>query len=175
MNKPKQGEIHIYTDGSISKNPGGTGAHASIVVKNIGDFLWLNEKARSDFVTTSNIQEMKAALLGLSSLKAEEKHPCSIKLFSDSQYLVNGFLSLPRWMKESNFKDRPNVEIWEKLYSECTSLKKKGFDLEMLWVKGHSNNHFNDLVDDMARRVMRKAHETQKEQEYSAVKRFTDL
>jgi len=78
--------------------------------------------------TTNNRMELVAAINALKMLK----EPCEVDLYSDSAYLVNGFLQ--NW-----------VEKWKK-NGWKTSNKEEVKNME----KGHSDNEYNNRCDKLA-------------------------
>ena len=77
-----------------------------------------------------------------------------INLYTDSQYLKNGItLWIKKWKlngwKTSNKKDVKNSDLW-KLLEE----KIKNHEINWIWVKGHSENIFNEKADNLARNAI---------------------
>ena len=135
-------EVTIYTDGACSGNPGPGGWGAILEFKGI-------EKEISGFEenTTNNRMELTAAYQALTLLK----EPCIVKLYSDSAYLVNGFLQkwVVNWEKNGwkNSKKEPvlNSDIWK----ELIALNQK-HQITWIKVKGHSDNEKNNRCDKLA-------------------------
>ena len=75
--------IYIYTDGACSGNPGPGGWKAVIIHNGIS-----KELSGFESYTTNNKMELGAALSALNVLK--DKGPCTIQIYSDSQYLIQG-------------------------------------------------------------------------------------
>jgi len=137
-NKPS---IIIYTDGSCSGNPGVGGWGALLV---FGE----NKKEISGFVknTTNNQMEIIAAIEALQVLKTS----CTINLYTDSIYLKRGITSWIQNWKKNNWqkKDRSpvkNISLWKKLQD-----KIQEHEVTWHWVRGHANNHGNNIADKLA-------------------------
>lgn len=136
-------EIIIYTDGACSGNPG-PGGWGSILM--FGDYK--KEISGSNKNTTNNIMELTAIVEALRLVK----HPCKIKIYSDSAYVVNGFLQgwIYNWVKKgwktADGKPVKNKELWEELYNFT-----KEHEIEFIKVKGHSDNQYNNRCDELAR------------------------
>jgi len=137
-----QKTVEIYTDGSCLGNPGPGG---------YGIFMLYNghEKKMSQgyTLTTNNRMEMLAAIIALESLT----HPCEINLTTDSQYVKQGIESwVANWKKRgwktSAKKPVKNVDLWKRLDEACNR-----HTITWKWVKGHSGNKYNEIVDDLAR------------------------
>ena len=83
----------------------------------------------------------------LSSLK----EPCSVEIFSDSEYVVDS-INLNRvddWMKngwKTSAKTAvKNVDLWEKILALLKTHK-----VTFIKVKGHSDNEYNNRCDKIA-------------------------
>ncbi len=136
-------EVIIYTDGACSGNPGPGGWGAILMYKNTK-----KEISGGNKNTTNNIMEMTAVIEALKLLK----HPCKVKLYSDSAYVVNAFIQnwTKNWIKNnwktSDKKEVKNKELWQELI-ELTKIHNVTF----IKVKGHSDNEYNNRCDELAR------------------------
>ena len=136
-------EVIIYTDGACSGNPGPGGWGAILMYKDSK-----KEISGGNKNTTNNIMEMTAVIEALKLLK----HPCKVKLYSASAYVVNAFLQnwTKNWIKNnwktSDKKDVKNKELWQELI-ELTKIHNVTF----IKVKGHSDNEYNNRCDELAR------------------------
>ena len=85
-------EVEIYTDGACSGNPGPGGWGTVLLYRG-----HRRELSGAEPHTTNQRMELTAAIEGLKALK----HPCRVRLYSDSAYLVNAFNQkwLERWAK----------------------------------------------------------------------------
>lgn len=101
--------------------------------------------------TTNNIMELTAVIEALKLVK----HPCKIKIYSDSAYVVNAFLQgwIYNWMKKgwktADGNPVKNKELWENLYQFT-----KVHEIEFIKVKGHSDNEYNNRCDELAREAI---------------------
>jgi ribonuclease HI len=133
--------ITIYTDGACSGNPGPGGWGAILIFKGTE-----REVSGGEALTTNNRMEMTAAIEGLNALK----RPCSVDLFTDSQYVMQGITA---WMK--NWKRRgwktadnkpvKNEDLWRRLDEAAAR-----HDVKWHWVKGHADDAINNRVDELA-------------------------
>ncbi|KAF5072968.1 Ribonuclease HI [anaerobic digester metagenome] len=140
--------IVIYTDGACSGNPGAGGYGA----------VMLYGTARKELSggyrkTTNNRMEVLAVIKGLEALK----EPCSVKLYSDSKYVVDaiekGWAKKWRsqgWMR-NNKEKASNVDLWERLLA-LLEIHQVSF----IWVKGHADNPENERCDQLARAAIQK-------------------
>ena len=133
----------VFTDGACSGNPGPGGW--AWAVAPTGE-PWASGGAAR---TTNQRMEIQAALEALQTLG---KEPGLIQVVSDSTYVVNCFRD--RWWASwqargwVNSKRQPvaNRDLWEPL---ITLVQERG-DVSFRWVKGHSGDPMNDLVDRLA-------------------------
>ncbi len=137
--------VQIWTDGACSGNPGPGGWGALL---RFGD----NEKELEggEFNTTNNRMELTAAIEALNALK----EPCSVDLYTDSQYVKGGMTGwVAGWKKNgwktSNKKPVKNVELWQQLDEAVAR-----HDVNWHWVKGHAGHEENERADELARSGM---------------------
>ncbi len=136
-------KVVIYTDGGCSPNPGvgGWGAVLISATHKVEKQIYGSEAQ-----STNNRMELTAAIRALESLK----RPCKVEFFTDSQYLRKAFTEgwLEKWQKNNwrtaQKKAVLNQDLWEKLI-ELT----KTHDIKWEWVKGHSNNKYNEICDQL--------------------------
>lgn len=137
--------VIIYTDGSVSKNgqPDAIGGWACIL-QAYKDNIMVSEIEKSGqllsdwYQITNNRAEMYAILYALQSVEKR----CNITLYSDSELVVK--------IINGEYSRRNNLDLWEKLDHVMTHLKGLGCTVEILWVKGHSDNVLNNRVDKLA-------------------------
>ena len=142
MDKKESSErVIIYTDGACRGNPGPGGWGAILRYNGTRKSLY-----GSDKLTTNNRMELMAAIQGLESLTRQ----CSISLYTDSKYVLDG---VTKWMdswksrgwKTAAKKPVKNLELWQRLDD---AVKKHKVD--WIWVKGHSGDEGNEMADQLA-------------------------
>ena len=138
--------ILIYTDGGCRGNPGIGGWGAFLKFGDIEKTLKGNHPN-----TTNNQMELTAIIKALESVKATT-HP--IVLYTDSKYALDGINSwITNWKKNNwqtaNKQPVKNQELWKRL----DELNQK-FTITWHWVKGHSGDEYNELVDSLANQAM---------------------
>ena len=139
--------VSIYTDGSARGNPGPGGYGAVLHFLDPAGKLHKLELSCGYELTTNNRMELLAAIVALEALK----RPCSVKLYSDSQYLVNAFNQhwVEGWLKRGwkNASKQPvkNVDLWKRLLAA-----KDPHTVEFIWVKGHAGHPENERCDELA-------------------------
>ncbi|MDQ0115059.1 ribonuclease HI [Paenibacillus harenae] len=141
-------EVMIYTDGACSGNPGPGGWGAVLFYGSKQKEISGGEKH-----TTNNRMEIQAVIEGLSLLK----EPCTVKVYSDSAYVVNCFQKgwIHGWLRNGwkNSKKDPveNQDLWKALWELM-----KTHTVEYVKVKGHSDNEWNNRCDELAREAIRR-------------------
>ena len=138
----------IYTDGACSGNPGPGGWAAIILV----DDKIENEISGSESVTTNNKMELLAPIKAIQKFKKKSE----ISIYTDSTYVKDGItMWIKKWEKNgrktASKKPVKNIELWKKLndFSSKHSIK-------WIWVKGHAQNKFNNMVDELAQEAIKR-------------------
>ena len=131
-------QLIIYTDGAARGNPG-PGGYGAIM-------MW--GSARKELSggfrhTTNNRMELMAVI---ASLSAVTRPGLDVTIFSDSSYVVNAIEKgwLRNWLK-TGFKGKKNADLWRR-YADIA----KNHKVRFVWVKGHSDNPFNNRCDELA-------------------------
>ena len=134
--------VTIYTDGACSGNPG-PGGWGAILQYGAAT----RELSGSEPSTTNNRMELLGVITALEMLK----EPCSVDLYSDSRYVVDGITKgwakgwrARGWVK-SDKKPALNVDLWERLLPLIAA-----HDVRYHWVKGHAENEYNNRCDELA-------------------------
>ena len=137
------GKIVVYTDGACSGNPGP------------GGWAWATspDGALSDSGgeghTTNQRMEITAAFRAVQTFMDD---PRILEIVSDSTYVVKCFTEnwwrgwLARGWRNSQKQPVANRDLWEP-FIEAVNTRGR---VEFRWVKGHSGDPMNDLVDRMA-------------------------
>jgi ribonuclease HI len=135
-------EVHLYTDGACSGNPG-PGGWAAILE-------WgthRREISGGYRLTTNNRMEIIAVIEGLKLLN----RPCSVRVFTDSRLIVDAFDKnwITNWMennwRKSDKTQVKNRELWIKLHSMT-----KDHQVHFEWIRGHNGHAQNELCDKLA-------------------------
>ena len=128
----------VWTDGACSGNPGP------------GGWAWATADGRhgsgGSRRTTNQRTEIQAALEAVTALAGP------LVVVSDSTYVVNCFrdgwwrgLIARDWVTSAK-KPVANRNLWEPLVAAV----REGEEITFRWVKGHSGDRMNDLVDRLA-------------------------
>ncbi|MCW1292414.1 MAG: ribonuclease H [Candidatus Rehaiarchaeum fermentans] len=132
--------VIVYTDGACSGNPG-KGAFAFAIIEN----NHVSVEGRSVENTTNNRMELTAVIEAFRYLRKNSLNVDNIDIYTDSKYVYLG-ISNQRYLIWLNNKKGKNLDLWEEFMKESSDIKFRIF-----WVKGHSNNTFNNVVDKVAR------------------------
>lgn len=133
--------VEIFTDGSCKGNPGPGGWGA---ILRFGEHE--KELSGGDIDTTNNRMEMLAAINALNMLI----EPCSVTLWTDSKYVMDG---ITRWVdgwkrngwKTASKKPVRNADLWHELIAATAN-----HEVEWQWVKGHAGHPENERADQLA-------------------------
>lgn len=165
-------KITIYTDGSCEPNPGPGGwacvletklksgrvlkksfsGHVSELVpipELAFQMKWNRSKMKNivfdngePFVkTTNNRMEVLSIIRAMQQIKEPSK--CNLIIYSDSQWAINAI--------EGKWKIKENLD----LVDEAKDLVEDFNSVRFQWVKGHSGNPSNELVDELSYRMIK--------------------
>lgn len=154
--KPADIDIMLFADGSVSKNPGGTGGWASIVVwEEDGERREQELTAIDPPPSTNNRAEMLGIIHGLHWIKEKFGSWKRIEVVSDSEYVLKGASEwMDSWKKRNWLKsdgtDVANRALWEEL-----ALAMSGQVIRWVHVKGHSGHTENERCDQLAGAVVK--------------------
>lgn len=130
--------LRVFTDGACSGNPGP------------GGWAWASSPTHfgsgGEPDTTNNRMELTAVLQAL------EANPGPLVVVMDSTYVKDGLESWHKGWERNGWKTKAgqpvkNREIWEPLVALA---KARAHEVRFEWVKGHSGDAMNDLVDLLA-------------------------
>jgi len=134
-------KVTIYTDGACSGNPG-PGGWGALLIYGAKE----KELSGGEAQTTNNRMELMAAIRALQALKGA----CTIDLYTDSKYVMQGITEWIHGWKKNGWKTadkKPvkNADLWQQLEAAAAVHK-----ISWHWVKGHSGDPHNDRVDALA-------------------------
>ncbi|MXV44711.1 ribonuclease HI [Saccharibacter sp. 17.LH.SD] len=133
--------VDIWTDGGCKPNPGPGGW--GVLLRFQGRE---REMKGGDPETTNNRMELTAAAVALETLT----RPCTVCLYTDSEYLRNGITRWHTGWVRRNWRNASgdpvaNMDLWRRILD----ISKK-HDVEWHWVKAHAGHAENERVDQLA-------------------------
>ena len=129
----------MYTDGASRGNPG-PGGYGTIL-------MWkgnVKELSAGFQRTTNNRMELMAVIAGLEALR---KNNLPLKIYSDSQYVVNSVEKgwLKNWINTDFKGGKKNKDLWMRFADLA-----KNHRITFHWVRGHASNPHNNRCDELA-------------------------
>lgn len=140
--------VLVFADGACKGNPGPGGWGAILRIGTHEKEIYGGERE-----TTNNRMELTAVIRALEALK---RH-CSVKVYTDSQYVQKGISEwLPQWKRRgwrtAGKKAVKNEDLWREL-DELAQRHK----VEWHWVRGHAGHAENERADALANRGVQRA------------------
>ena len=134
------GATVVFTDGACLGNPGP------------GGWAWAVDRQHFGFGSEARTTNQRMELTAVLRATGELGGP--LLVVSDSTYVVNCFRD--RWWagwrargwRNSRGEPVANRELWEALVSEVVD--RRAGQIQFRWVKGHSGDAMNELVDRLA-------------------------
>ena len=139
-------EVHLFTDGGCSGNPGPGGWAYLLQHPATGKQI---ERSGGERETTNNRMELTALIEGLSALKK----PSCVQVFTDSVYVGKGISEwLTKW-KANGWRRKEgkrlvavkNEDLWRRLDELLQT-----HEVRYTRVAGHSGHPENERVDQLA-------------------------
>ena len=141
-------------DGGV---PGGDGGDAGTGIGGWGVVILENNKVKdmmfgNEKNTTNNKMELIAPIKAIQKFKKKSE----ILIFTDSTYVKDGITTwIKKWEKNgwktASKKPVKNVELWKKLKNLSSN-----HSIKWIWVKGHAQNKYNNLVDELAQGAIKR-------------------
>ena len=135
-------EVEIYSDWWARPNPGPGGYWIVMKYKWVlKEFSWFEEN------TTNNRMELTGAIVALEKLTKKSK----VKLYTDSQYTINGIEKwwARKWKENDWMRTKSekaiNYDLWEKLLELVDK-----HEVQFHWVKWHNGHKENERCDELA-------------------------
>lgn len=138
--------VHLFTDGACSGNPGPGGW--GFILRHLRSGKEL-ERSGGEPESTNNRMELTAVVEGLRTLS----RPCHVELFTDSVYVGKGMTEwMDKW-KSNGWKRREgkslkpvkNEDLWRLLDQEMSRHR-----IKYTRVAGHSGHEENERCDRLA-------------------------
>lgn len=132
----------VFTDGASHPNPG-PGGWGAVYVRD-GEIV--SEAFGADPDTTNNRMELTALIHGFGLVP--EGHSATV--FTDSQLCVNTITTWAVGWKKSGWKRKTGAIKNLDLVKELYSLHEARPEIELVWIKAHSGNRWNEYADALA-------------------------
>lgn len=159
VKEEKSLKVRIFTDGACSENPGPGGW--AVVFNTANKCLTISGNEKT---TTNNRMELKAVIEAFKRVLIKNKN-AEYELYSDSAYVVNSINNgwIDKW-QQNNWKttkndDVKNRDLWEEFAYLKNKVESLGIYIQIIKIKGHAGNTFNELVDKLAKEESFKAKE----------------
>lgn len=147
--------FRLYADGSSSGKSDKPGGYGWVLLYEDGDAL-VEVGSGSDPKTSNNKMELSAIIQGLLRVKELATGTGAdgmvyvpltmgrrlIKVISDSQYALNTL--------GGNFQPNTNHDLIRQGQQVMAELEKLGVELDLMWVKGHSGEQWQERADWLA-------------------------
>lgn len=145
-------EIHLFTDGACSGNPGKGGWAYLLRAVATGSE---HTDSGAEASTTNNRMELLSVIRGLDSLE----EPSRVRLVTDSQYVAKGIAEwMPGWKANGwrrkvgrRFEPVANLELWQELDRLIAP-----HSVKCVWIRGHAGHVENEICDRLAVEAYRK-------------------
>ena len=140
-------KVTLYSDGASRGNPGPGGYGTILQYTDRAGVLHEKEISEGFRETTNNRMELMGVIAGLEALLK----PCSVDVWSDSQYVIKAFNDhwidgwKKRGWKKADGKPVRNEELWKRLL-----LAAEPHEITWHWVKGHDGHPENERCDALA-------------------------
>jgi ribonuclease HI len=133
--------IHIYTDGSCYRNPGGEAGCAAIV--HYPDSVQLADEQIVDFgcaESSSNRMELMACIKALKWVRENQPWPnvMRVQIVTDSTYITDNISYRARGWKKNKWRNRfgkpmANDDLWDDLLAAQTKVRLR---IDFVWQPG---------------------------------------
>ena len=140
--------VEIYADGACKGNPGPGGWGALLTADGKRKEIFGGESP-----TTNNRMELMAVISALETLE----RPCTVTLYTDSQYVQKGISEwIHAWKrrgwKTADKKPVKNEDLWRRL-----DTARDRHTVDWRWVKGHAGHELNEHADFLAGKGLKEA------------------
>lgn len=142
-------KIDFYTDGAYSSATK-MGGWASICVE---DNRLIDSQMGYESDTTNNRMELTAFLSALNTAEHIETRNAQISIHTDSAYIANAINQ--RWLfnwrsngwKTADKREVKNQDLWLSILAAYIRISSKFTQFEVIKVKAHSTNKWNNVAD----------------------------
>ena len=139
--------VELFSDGSSRGNPGPGGYGCVLRAVDARGNVHERELSGGYRLTTNNRMDLMGVIAGLEALR----YPCTVRVITDSQYVVRAFTDgwvegwLSRGWKTAGRQPVKNVDLWQRLLRA-----KEPHTVTFEWVRGHAGHPENERCDALA-------------------------
>lgn len=143
--------LEFYTDGAYSSKSE-MGGWATVCVE---DSAIIDTQSGYEPYTTNNRMELMAFLSALENIDTIETGNTKVIIYTDSAYIANCFNDkwYIKWRengwKTSDKQPVKNQDLWTRILALYIKHHAR-FNLEIIKVKSHAGNQYNEMVDALA-------------------------
>lgn len=144
-------QLEFYTDGAFSSRTemGGWGAIC------VEDNIVIDKQSGYEPYSTNNRMELTAFLSALENIDTIETAQTKVIIYTDSAYIANCINQkwYANWMsngwRTSDRQPVKNQDLWTRIVALYIK-NNAHFKMEVIKVKSHSNNIYNEMADRLA-------------------------
>jgi len=146
-------KLDFYTDGAYSSKSE-MGGWAALCIE---EDEVINTRTGYEPYSTGNRCELLALLSALEDANTVETSRTKITIYTDSAYVANCFADgwyrnwLSNGWKTADKQPVKNQDLWVRIIALYIKMKEKR-DLEIVWIKGHAKNKWNEYADLLAKK-----------------------
>jgi len=153
----KQRIVTIWTDGAVHHNgsPNAVGGWAFLLDTREKKLKY--HGYRTTGMITNNSMEFEAVINGLKKAMALGlSKDREIVVRTDSKYLINCVTNWHKTWKRNNWKTKNGEQVKNQYHiKKLLATVKKCKNVKFKWVRGHSGNEMNEMVDDLATKAIK--------------------
>lgn len=136
--------VEVYTDGGCKPNPG-PGGWGAVVRAGRGEWLL----SGNDPQTTNNQMELQAAVSSLAMLEGIFG-PCSVELYTDSEYLRQGITSWIEDWERNGWRTKAKAPVKNQALWRALRGLTRIHEISWHWLPGHAGHRHNERADRLA-------------------------
>ena len=147
---------YIFTDGSSNPRTK-EGGWAFCLTDNPNGKAELHKASGYAYNTTNNRMELSSVINSLHYVYANVPTAKKVLIHSDSRYVSDPiyFDWISEWKSNNWIKsdgaETKNYDLWDELLTLLNKFKFRKIQVDVIWVRGHNGNHFNEICDKLAK------------------------
>jgi len=147
---------YIFTDGSSNPRTK-EGGWAFCLTDNPKGKSEIHKASGYHYNTTNNRMELLSVINSLHYIYANISTVRRVVVHSDSRYVSDPiyFNWISDWKGNNWIKsdggETKNYDLWDELHILLDRFRFRNIKVDVLWVRGHNGNHFNEICDKLAK------------------------